>query len=474
MSSNGVPLVALNNPAVFMTKEYLEKIFLKDKYSKGEIIPIIKNEVQILTVVKFPEEALVDEFISEFNNKPISSEFNFILSLTKTNKTVEELEKEYEQIKELKPIEFYEDYENEWKINYTNSPEKSGLLYLDEEKKKIIYNTVKYLVGKMGKNILHGKSVLNISFPVFIFDKRTLQSAFAYELKFAPYFLSKAYFSTDKLERLKWVTSYFVSSFHLSVTQIKPFNPIIGETYQCRLGDLDIYLEQTVNHPITANFYVKQANGYYTMFGYIITDASVNVNSVYATRLGKLYLKFKDGTLYQIRVPTVHLKGISVGDRLFNFVNNCLVEDLTNEICSFIEMNPEEPGFFSSFFKSKKTFPDYFKGQIVNLKDVTIDENGGEHKLKKNAQTIAKIEGEWTSHLNFDDVEYWNMDEVKGLNCLSHEFVCPSDGTKREDLIWFIKGDQDRSQKEKENLEVTQRKDRKLRAEYKEKNKSKI
>ena len=109
----------------------------------------------------------------------------------------------------------------------------------------------------MGKNILHGKSVLNISFPVFIFDKRTLQSAFAYELKFAPYFLSKAYFSTDRLERLKWDTSYFVSSYHLSVTQIKPFNPIIGETYQCRLGDLDIYLEQTVNHPITANFYVK-------------------------------------------------------------------------------------------------------------------------------------------------------------------------------------------------------------------------
>ena len=89
MSSNGVPLVALNNPAVFMTKEYLEKIFLKDKYSKGEIIPIIKNEVQILTVIKFPEEALVDEFISEFNNKPISTEFNFILSLTKTNKIVE-------------------------------------------------------------------------------------------------------------------------------------------------------------------------------------------------------------------------------------------------------------------------------------------------------------------------------------------------------------------------------------------------
>ena len=171
-------LIILNHPAIFMTKTYLEKILLKNKYSKGEIIPIIKNDIPKLIIIKFPEESLIDEFISEHNNKPISDKLDFIMSLTKTNKAIEELKKEYDNIKDLTPVTFYEDYENEWKNNYTNSPEKSGLLYIDEEKKMIIYNTVKYLVAKMGKNILHGKSVLNISFPVFIFDKRTLQSAF--------------------------------------------------------------------------------------------------------------------------------------------------------------------------------------------------------------------------------------------------------------------------------------------------------
>ena len=208
------------------------------------------------------------------------------------------------------------------------------------------------------------------------------------------------------------------------------------------------------------------------MYGYVITDASVNVNSVTATRLGKFFIKFKDGTLFRIRVPSVILRGISVGDRLFNFINKCLVEDLTNEICSYIEINPEEPGFFSSFFKTKKSFPDFFRGQIVSLKDVTPDENGGEHILKKNAKSFGKIEGEWTSYLNFDDVEYWNIEDTKGLTVFKHEFTCPSDGTFRGDLIWLIKGDQEKSQIEKENLEVRQRKDRKLRAEYKEKLKS--
>ena len=474
MSSNDLPLITLNNPLIFMTKNMLEQKFFKDKYSKGEIIPIFKNEIPKKYIIKFQDESLIDQFISDYNNKPLLKELNYNLSLTKTTKSEEEIKKEFDNIKDLKPYKFYEDYENEWKNNYTNSPEKPGLLYIDEEKKKIIYNTVTYLVSRLGKNILHGKSVLNISFPVFIFDKRTLQSAFAYEQRLSPLYLTKAFFCNDKIERLKWVTTYLIASFHLCVTEIKPFNPIIGETFQGKVGNIDIYVEQTVNHPITYNFYIKEENNYFIMYGYVITDASVNVNSVTATRLGKFYIKFKDGNLYQIRVPSVILRGISVGDRTFNFIYNCLVEDLTNGICSFIELNPDEPGYFSSFFKSKKTFPDYFRGKIVELKDVIPDENGGEHKLKKDAKVLGRIEGEWTTFLNFDDVEYWKIEDAKGLTLFSHEFTCPSDGSFREDLIYLIKNDQEKSQVEKEKLEVRQRKDRKLRAEYKEKFKKKI
>ena len=175
MSSNDLFLIILNNPLIFMTKDYIIKNFLKNQFSKGEVIPIIKNEIPKIIIFKFKEESLIDKFISEYNNKTLSSELNYKISLSKINKSIEELKNEYDNIKDLIPFKLYEDYENEWKKNYTNSPEKSGLLYIDEEKKKIIYRTVKYFVEKLGKNILHGKSVLNISFPIFIFDKRTLQ-----------------------------------------------------------------------------------------------------------------------------------------------------------------------------------------------------------------------------------------------------------------------------------------------------------
>lgn len=470
MSSVESPIIILENPLIFMNETYIKTHILKDKYSDAEIIEISQNEVPIKIIIKQKEEALIDEFMTQFNNKQYCDKLNYNLLLTKTKKSIEEIKKEEENYKKLEEYKFCMDYENEWKNNYANIPEKSGLLYINEEGKNIGYKAVKYLIAKFTRNILESKSILNISLPVFMFDKRTLQMGWAHEQKLAPILLTKAAFSNDKIERLKWVTVYLMSFLHFSVIQIKPFNPIIGETFQCRIGTIDYYIEQTVNHPITLNIYGKEINGEFIIYGHLITDASVFLNSLYTSRLGKCYIKFKDGTLFRVIMPPITLKGLSLGDRLFNFIDKGLVLDLTNNLCSYITMNPEELGFFESFFKSKKSFPDYFRGNIVEIKDVTIDENGGNHILKKNAKTYGNIEGEWTSFISFDGVEYWN-NNMKTLKLFSHEFTLPSDGRFRPDLINLIEGNEDQSQIEKEKLEVRQRQDRKLRANYMNKKK---
>ena len=471
MSSVELPIIILENPLIFMKANYLKTHILKDKYSNVEIIEISQNEVPIKIIIKLKEEALIDEFITQFNNKKYYDKLNYYLLLTKTKKSIEEIKKEEEKYKKLEEYKFCMDYENEWKNNYANIPEKSGLLYINEEGKNIGYRAVKYLIAKFTRNILESKSILNISLPVFMFDKRTLQMGWAHEQKLAPILLTKAAFSNDKIERLKWVTVYLMSFLHFSVIQIKPFNPIIGETFQCRIGTVDYYIEQTVNHPITLNIYGKEINGEFIIYGHLITDASVYLNSLYTSRLGKCYIKFKDGTLFRVIMPPITLKGLSLGDRLFNFIDKGLVLDLTNNLCSYITMNPEELGFFESFFKSKKSFPDYFRGNIVEIKDVTIDETGGNHILNKNAKTYGNIEGEWTSFISFDGVEYWNNNNMKTLKLFSHEFTLPSDGRFRPDLINLIEGNEDQSQIEKEKLEVRQRQDRKLRANYMNKKK---
>ena len=467
MTSVDSPLIILENPYIFVNEEYIKTNLLTGKYSSGKVIEILQNEIPVKIIIKLKEETLTEEFISNYNNKPISDKLNYNLSLTKTDKKDEDIIKEYENYKKLEQYKFHMDYENEWKNNYANIPEKSGLLYINEEAKNIGYRAIKYLIAKFTKSILENKSILNVSLPVFMFDKRTLHMGFAHEQKLAPIFLTKAALSNDKFERLKWVTTYLMSSLHFSVIQIKPFNPIIGETFQCRIGNIDLYIEQTVNHPITLNIYGKEINGEFIMYGHLITDASIHVNSLYTSRLGKYFIKFKDGTLFRVIMPPITLKGLSMGDRIFNFIDKGLVIDLTNNLCSYIEMNPDELGFFQSFFKTKKTFPDFFKGNIVDLQDVTIDENGGNHKLNKKAKSYGTFEGEWTSYISFDNIEYWN-NSMKSLNLFSHEFTLPSDGRFRPDLINLINGNEEQSQIEKEKLEVRQRQDRKLRAQYAE------
>ena len=75
-----------------------------------------------------------------------------------------------------------------------------------------------------------------------------------------------------------------------------------------------------------------------------------------------------------------------MGDRIYNFIHNCLSKVLTNRASPFIEINHDKPGFFSSFSQTKKIFQDYLRGKIGDLKDAIIGENGGKHVLRKEAK----------------------------------------------------------------------------------------
>ena len=164
-----------------------------------------------------------------------------------------------------------------------------------------------------------------------------------------------------------------------------------------------------------------------------------------------------------------------MGDRLFSYENKCLVMDLTNRLCSYIEMNPPEKkssgGLLGNFFKKRTNFPDFFQGHIVHSKYVQVDENGSNHVLLKGFHSNCKISGEWTNSIRFDDVEYWGVHDDNVLTMYHDENkMLPSDGSLRTDLQCFIKGLESASQKEKETLENRQREDRKLRAEWAKKN----
>lgn len=83
-----------------------------------------------------------------------------------------------------------------------------------------------------------------------------LKTRYAWQNGFASDFLNTAGEKTDKLERLKYTTCFAITRFILSGAQLKPFNPILGETFQCKFKDSFYYAEQTCHHPPILNFFV--------------------------------------------------------------------------------------------------------------------------------------------------------------------------------------------------------------------------
>jgi hypothetical protein len=136
--------------------------------------------------------------------------------------------------------------------------------------------------------------------------------------------------------------------------------PIIGETFQCVIGNLQIYIEQTVAKPPTSNIYCISPN--YKIYGYITTNASTGANSIKAVKTGKFIVEFNDGIRHEIYFPQVHIKGTTVGKRTFNYKHVAMVCDKANNLASFINFNPDAKGLLASIFSSKqKTYPDTFK-----------------------------------------------------------------------------------------------------------------
>jgi hypothetical protein len=68
--------------------------------------------------------------------------------------------------------------------------------------------------------------------------------------------------------------------------------------------------------------------------------------------------------------------------------------------------------------------------------------------------------------LKFDDQTYWEYKEGVFPPLKRMALTLPSDSTFREDLIFWMKKDEDNAQRFKVKLEEIQRKDRKLREHY--------
>ena len=106
-----------------------------------------------------------------------------------------------------------------------------------------------FLTKKLFNNLLGGKSILNISLPVIICAKDSNLQRLSRGWKFAPIFLQQAAKTKSNVERLKLAIAFMLGYSVTYVNIEKPFNPILGETYQAWIKGCPIYAEQISHHP---------------------------------------------------------------------------------------------------------------------------------------------------------------------------------------------------------------------------------
>lgn len=342
---------------------------------------------------------------------------------------------------------------------------KLGLVLNSKENAQMVRKVLKYIFQKIGSALFKGTGIFNISLPLFCFEKMSFLERFAIRYSNCCRCFNQMALEKDPLEKMKYIITAFISSFHIGIQVIKPFNHILGETFQGTIGDAKIDVEQISHHPPISAVYFT--NNYFTYSS--IEDFSISTwpNSIVAKK-GKFkpVLKLKDSraTLYTITYPTFTISNTLIGKIHAHYNDEMIFKDKTNKLIGVVRFQPDNPGLLDGFYgligNYQETRKDFFRGFITLNKDLIKNHKRSAYQSK---DIISYFEGHWIEEIMFDGTNYWEIDQIKDEIVIPTQNPLPSDSRFRSDLQEFIQDHTEEAEKQKEILENIQRNDRKLR-----------
>lgn len=348
-------------------------------------------------------------------------------------------------------------------------PREGGLVCVD----KTIVKRQSGVIGTMISQLITTMSISRISLPVRIFESKSTLERIADLWRFAPVFLTKAGNTEDKVERFKLAVTFGIAGMYCAMQQLKPFNPLIGETLEATLEDgSTILIEHTSHHPPISNFYVEGPDSIYKLYGHYEYKMKISPNSLLSDQDGPNVIEFRDGQKIVYRYPYIQIKGLIFGDRMIYGTGNMIFEDVDNNLKAVVIFDyGKKRGFLSSRKKGSKH--DEIDGLIYHPKVEGKKENKKDKKdvhaindLKDVGESIATVTGSWLDSIKIGETTYWEIDRFRPLPLKFKEDPLPTDWRFREDLIWLRRGYMDTAQEWKVRLEVEQRRDRATRSKY--------
>ena len=288
-----------------------------------------------------------------------------------------------------------------------------------EKQKGVLVDVLKQLTV----NLLKGLTISHISLPVKIFEPVSTLQRIVDLFSFAPTYLKRAAELSDPVERMKLVITNAISAAYLCSKQMKPFNPILGETLQGEFPDgTEVYCEHTSHHPPIANFHFHPKDKAYEFWGYHEITAQMHANSMQAGQKGPNYIKFHDGQLIRYCNADYKIHGTVMGERTIEVVGNMVFEDLTNNIKAVLAFNTyKKTGYWHVTESGRKdevmgviyrtakpidpkaSYKAHYVKGAKEIKDLSSLNKDMEEKF-------ATVSGSWLHQLYINEELFWDID----------------------------------------------------------------
>uniref|UniRef100_A0A4W6CFG9 Oxysterol-binding protein n=1 Tax=Lates calcarifer TaxID=8187 RepID=A0A4W6CFG9_LATCA len=324
-----------------------------------------------------------------------------------------------------------------------------------------------------------GKDLSKIPMPVNFNEPLSMLQRLTEDLEYSE-LLDRAARCDSSLEQMCLVAAFSVSSYSTTVHRTaKPFNPLLGETYE--LDRLDEYgyrsiSEQVSHHPPAAAHHVTSQRGW-SLWQHITIDSKFRGKYISVMPLGNIHLQFhSSGNHYVWSKVTSTVHNIIVGKLWIDqsgdidIVNNTTKDTCRLKFSPYSYFSREVPRKVTGVVEDREGTAHYIlsgtwddKMESAKIVDSSQGCGGSEGKQKTVYQTLQpKLL--WKKYPLPDNAENMHFFSSLALTLNEpEEGVAPTDSRLRPDQRLMEAGLWDEANSQKQRLEERQRLERKRR-----------
>ncbi|KAG4921894.1 hypothetical protein JHK82_050852 [Glycine max] len=167
-----------------------------------------------------------------------------------------------------------------------------------------------------------------VTLPVIIFEPMTILQKMA-ELMEYSYLLDMADKTEDPYMRLVYASSFFISIYYAYQRTWKPFNPILGETYEMvNHGGITFISEQVSHHPPMSAGHAETEHFTYDITSKLKTKFLGNSADLYPVGRTRVTLK-RDGVVLDLVPPPTKVSNLIFGRTWIDSSGEMILTNLT-------------------------------------------------------------------------------------------------------------------------------------------------